>query len=108
MSKNILLAVDTAAHDPARHVVAAADMTRDLARDSGDHVIVPSERTVTVAIGHGKKAARSIDAFLRGTGSPGGGQARARLVRCLEYLVLHGRPGHRPAPAGGGPADHHL
>jgi nucleotide-binding universal stress UspA family protein len=40
MSKNILLAVDTAAHDPAWHVVAAADMTRELARDSGDHVIV--------------------------------------------------------------------
>jgi len=31
--------------------------------------MVPSERTVTVAIGHGKKAARSIDAFLRCTGS---------------------------------------
>ncbi len=28
--------------------------------------MVPSERTVTVAIGHGKKAARYIDAFLRG------------------------------------------
>jgi len=28
--------------------------------------MVPSERTVTVAIGHGQKAARSIDAFLRG------------------------------------------
>ncbi len=28
--------------------------------------IVPAERTVTVAIGHGKKAARSIDAWLRG------------------------------------------
>jgi Pyruvate/2-oxoacid:ferredoxin oxidoreductase delta subunit len=27
---------------------------------------VPSERTVTVAVGHGKRAARSIDAFLRG------------------------------------------
>ena len=40
MSKNILLAVDTAVHDPVRHVVGAADMTRDLARDSGDHVIV--------------------------------------------------------------------
>jgi formate dehydrogenase (NADP+) beta subunit len=26
---------------------------------------VPSERTVTVGVGHGKKAARSIDAFLR-------------------------------------------
>ena len=40
MSKNILLAVDTAAHDPAQHVVAAAEMTRELARDTGDHVIV--------------------------------------------------------------------
>jgi 2-oxoacid:acceptor oxidoreductase delta subunit (pyruvate/2-ketoisovalerate family) len=29
--------------------------------------IVPAERTVTVAIGHGKKAARAIDAWLRGT-----------------------------------------
>ena len=29
--------------------------------------MVPSERTVTVAIGHGKKAARYIDAFLRDT-----------------------------------------
>jgi len=28
--------------------------------------MVPSERTVTTAIGHGKKAARSIDAYLRG------------------------------------------
>ena len=27
--------------------------------------MVPSERTVTVAIGHGKRAARSIDAYLR-------------------------------------------
>jgi NADPH-dependent glutamate synthase beta subunit-like oxidoreductase len=29
--------------------------------------MVPSERTVTVGVGHGKKAARHIDAFLRGT-----------------------------------------
>ncbi len=29
--------------------------------------MVPSERTVTVAIGHGKKASRYIDAYLRGT-----------------------------------------
>jgi 2-oxoacid:acceptor oxidoreductase delta subunit (pyruvate/2-ketoisovalerate family) len=28
--------------------------------------MVPSERTITVAIGHGKKAARNIDAWLRG------------------------------------------
>ena len=29
--------------------------------------MVPSERTVTVAVGHGKKAARHINAYLRGT-----------------------------------------
>jgi Pyruvate/2-oxoacid:ferredoxin oxidoreductase delta subunit len=29
--------------------------------------MVPSERTVTVAVGHGKKAARHIDAWLRAT-----------------------------------------
>ena len=40
MTTNILLAVDAASHDPGRHVVAAAEMTRELARDSGDHVIV--------------------------------------------------------------------
>ncbi|MBL9025001.1 MAG: FAD-dependent oxidoreductase, partial [Myxococcales bacterium] len=28
--------------------------------------MVPSERTVTIAVGHGKKAARAIDAWLRG------------------------------------------
>ncbi len=32
--------------------------------------MVPSDRTVTVAIGHGKKAARHIDAWLRRRGSP--------------------------------------
>ncbi|MFN8219535.1 MAG: NAD(P)-binding protein [Fimbriimonadales bacterium] len=29
--------------------------------------MVPSERTATIAVGHGKKAARNIDAFLAGT-----------------------------------------
>ena len=34
--------------------------------------MVPAERTVTVAVGHGKKAARNIDAYLRGeTYAPG-------------------------------------
>ncbi len=33
--------------------------------------MVPSERTVTVGVGHGKKAARHIDAWLRGTDSGG-------------------------------------
>ncbi len=29
--------------------------------------MVPADRTVTVAVGHGKKAARNVDAYLRGT-----------------------------------------
>jgi NADPH-dependent glutamate synthase beta subunit-like oxidoreductase len=32
--------------------------------------MVPSERTVTVGVGHGKKAARHIDAYLRGVTAP--------------------------------------
>jgi NADPH-dependent glutamate synthase beta subunit-like oxidoreductase len=34
--------------------------------------MVPSERTVTVGVGHGKKAARHIDAWLRGAEAPSG------------------------------------
>jgi 2-oxoacid:acceptor oxidoreductase delta subunit (pyruvate/2-ketoisovalerate family) len=43
--------------------------------------MVPAERTVTVGIGHGKKAARSIDAWLRsaGNGADGAG-AVARVA----------------------------
>jgi nucleotide-binding universal stress UspA family protein len=40
MTKTILLAVDAARRDPAEHVMAAAEMTRELARDTGDSVIV--------------------------------------------------------------------
>lgn len=34
--------------------------------------MVPAERNVTVAVGHGKKAARHIDAWLRGAAAPAG------------------------------------
>ena len=33
--------------------------------------MVPAERTVTVGVGHGKRAARNIDAWLRGSELPG-------------------------------------
>ncbi|MGB0127397.1 MAG: NAD(P)-binding protein [Rhodocyclaceae bacterium] len=46
--------VDTTMMTPYAGIFAGGDM-------------VPSERTVTVAVGHGKKAARNIDAWLRGT-----------------------------------------
>ncbi|MGR9114934.1 MAG: NAD(P)-binding protein [Gammaproteobacteria bacterium] len=45
--------VDTGMQTGAAGIFAGGDM-------------VPSERTVTVAVGHGKKAARHIDAWLRG------------------------------------------
>ncbi len=32
--------------------------------------MVPSQRTVTIAVGHGKKAAKHIDAYLKNTGIP--------------------------------------
>lgn len=40
MSKNILLAVDAPTGDHLRHVLAAADMARELSGGSGDHVVV--------------------------------------------------------------------
>ncbi|WP_155056052.1 NAD(P)-binding protein [Streptomyces blattellae] len=44
--------------------------------------MVPAERTVTVAVGHGKKAARHIDAYLRGTSyEPGDKHAPAGFER---------------------------
>jgi hypothetical protein len=58
--------------------------------------MVPAERNVTVAVGHGKKAARHIDAWLRGTRWPT--QARACHLRAPEHLVLQ-RRAQDPAPA---------
>jgi nucleotide-binding universal stress UspA family protein len=40
MSKTIVLAVDVARHLPAGHVSAAVEMTRELAHDTGDQVVV--------------------------------------------------------------------
>jgi nucleotide-binding universal stress UspA family protein len=40
MSKTIVLAVDVASDLPARNVAAAVEMTRELAHDTGDRVVV--------------------------------------------------------------------
>ena len=61
--------------------------------------MVPDERTVTVGIGHGKKAARNIDGWLRGQKYEPAAQARARHLRHAQHLVLRGRPADRPAAA---------
>ncbi|HWA84070.1 MAG TPA: NAD(P)-binding protein [Fimbriimonadaceae bacterium] len=46
--------------------------------------MVPSERTVTIAVGHGKKAARNIDAWLRRES-----YAKAPKKPIAEYEKLH-------------------
>ncbi|MBK9338455.1 MAG: NAD(P)-binding protein [Lewinellaceae bacterium] len=48
-------------------VVVGPDMMTNHAGIFAGGDMVPSERTVTVAVGHGKKAARHIDAFLHST-----------------------------------------
>jgi Pyruvate/2-oxoacid:ferredoxin oxidoreductase delta subunit len=54
-------------------VVTAAELLSVSAFDEGRHAQAfpsfGSERTVTVAIGHAKRAARNIDAWLRGAGA---------------------------------------
>lgn len=47
-------------------LVDASMMTGRLGVFAGGDMVVPAERTVTVATGHGKKAARNIDGYLRG------------------------------------------
>ena len=46
--------------------------------------MVPAERTVTVGVGHGKKAARNIDAWLRGTAA-----AQAPKHDVVEFADLN-------------------
>ncbi len=61
--------------------------------------MVPSERTVTVGVGHGKKAAQFIDAYLRGDGGRLAGQERSGDLRAAAPVVLHRRRASQPARA---------
>src|SRR5213075_879374 len=63
-------------------VKVGADMMTGHAGIFAGGDMVPAERTVTVAVGHGKKAARHIDAWLRGTKfAPGPKHAPASFER---------------------------
>lgn len=85
MSKTVLLAVDTASH-----VSAAADMTRELCRDSGDNVVVLhvhefatgrwGRMQVDCNDGEGEGIVEAITADLTGAGITASGEIReARL-----------------------------
>ncbi|MFI6654863.1 NAD(P)-binding protein [Streptomyces sp. NPDC050523] len=59
--------------------------------------MVPADRTVTVAVGHGKKAARHIDAYLSGTGyDPGPKHAPATSDRLNTWYYSDAPASVRP------------
>jgi nucleotide-binding universal stress UspA family protein len=104
MSKNILLAVDAASHDPVRHVVAAAEMTRELARDSGDHVIVLhvhefatgrfGRLQVDCGDGEGEGVVSKIVADLQAAGVSAEGEIRETHVGHIAAAILHAASDH--------------
>jgi nucleotide-binding universal stress UspA family protein len=86
MSKNIVLAVDAASGDVAGHVGAATDMTGELCRDSGDHVIVLhvhefahgrfGRMQVDCHDGAGEQVVKKIVSGLQGAGVSAEGEIR--------------------------------
>ena len=104
MSKTILLAVDAASHDPARHVRAAADMTRDLSRDSGDHVIVLHVHEfstgrygriqVDCGEGQGEGVVSTIVADLQAAGVSAEGEIRETNLGHIARAILHAAQDH--------------
>jgi NADPH-dependent glutamate synthase beta subunit-like oxidoreductase len=79
-----LRAVPDVEFTPDGTVVVSSSMMTGSAGVFAGGDMVPAERTVTVGTGHGKKAARFIDAYLRGT------QAAAPAKHDLaEFGLLH-------------------
>jgi nucleotide-binding universal stress UspA family protein len=104
MSKNIVLAVDAASHNAARHVSAAADMTRDLSRDSGDHVIVLHVHEfatgrfgriqVDCGDGEGEGVVSRIVSDLQAAGISAEGEIRETHVGHIASAILHAAQEH--------------
>lgn len=104
MSKNVLLAVDAASHDPARHVLAAAAMTRDLSRDSGDHVIVLHVHEfatgrfgriqVDCGEGEGESVVAKVVTDLQAAGVSAEGEIRETRLGHIARAILHAAQDH--------------
>jgi nucleotide-binding universal stress UspA family protein len=104
MSKNVLLAVDAASHDPARHVLAAAAMTRDLSRDSGDHVIVLHVHEfatgrfgriqVDCGEGEGEGVVAKVVTDLQAAGVSAEGEIRETSLGHIARAILHAAQDH--------------
>ena len=71
--------------------------------------MVPGERTVTAAVGHGKKAARHIDAWLRGSDyRPAARSTRSSTFDMLNLPIYSDAEPVRAAHAAGGGARRRL
>lgn len=104
MSKNIVLAVDAASGDLARHVSAAADMARDLSRDSGDHVIVlhvhefATGRFGRIQVdchdGEGEQVVEKIVSSLQAAGVSAEGEIREANYGHIAAIILRAAQEH--------------
>jgi nucleotide-binding universal stress UspA family protein len=104
MSKNIVLAVDAASHDPVRHVTAAVEMTRDLSRDSGDHVVVLHVHEfatgrfgrirVDCGDGEGEAVVEKVVAELQAAGVSAEGEIREARLGHIAAAILHAAHDH--------------
>jgi nucleotide-binding universal stress UspA family protein len=104
MSKNILLAVDAVSHDPARHVLAAAAMTRDLSHHSGDRVIVLHVHEfatgrfgriqVDCGEGEGEGVVAKVVADLQAAGVSAEGEIRETSLGHIARAILHAAQDH--------------
>jgi nucleotide-binding universal stress UspA family protein len=120
MEEKILLAVDAAHGNPAEHVTAAAEMTRKLAHDTGDEVVVLhvheyaigrwGKMQVDCAEGDGEKVLDQVVSGLRDAGitvkgvigaAEYGHVARAILAAADEYgarMIVLGSSGRNDLP----------
>jgi nucleotide-binding universal stress UspA family protein len=104
MSKNVLLAVDAAPRDPVRHVSAAAAMTRELSRDTGDHVIVLHVHEFAVGRfgrlqvdcgdGEGEGVVETIVSDLQAAGVSAEGEIREAHVGHIATAILSAAEEH--------------
>jgi nucleotide-binding universal stress UspA family protein len=98
MNETILLAVDAAKGDPAEHVTAAADLTRKLAHDTGDSVIVLhvheyatgrwGRMQVDCAEGAGESVVERVVSGLRDTGITADGIIGSALFGHVARAIL--------------------
>ena len=99
MNKTIVLAVDVAHHSPERNVARAVEMTRDLAHDTGDRVIVLHVHEFAVGRfgrmqvdcheGEGEKLVADIVAGLKDNGINAEGAIREADYGHVARQILH-------------------